>query len=267
MSKKPHYYSIILGVSFLGIAILAGGYVASRIGSQDEEKISTGLRDLSGQDSRWSGSAVRFDSKTAPAPGGLPSQVDEASRSSDKPSDPTFDGEEAAISQQPVLSSGTSPVSRNVRPMEQPRSVSGAGVPATNSPSSAQACSNDQSASAFQTEGPRSPAPILQQIDPNAPGNSFSVGSQLVSVEGVQTSPGTTALDVGISGSVNGTSSLSATRDSKTAPPSPASYSGLPSYRRSQLTGGFTYEEELFRSKWGWNAFNEAQKTALQSAQ
>lgn len=265
MSKKPFLNSIILGVSLLGIGILAGGYVASRIGCQDEEKISTGLRDLSGQDSRRSERAPRLDSKTAPAPAGPPSQGDDACRGSDKPTDPTLVGQAAAISQQPALSSGTSPASRNVRPVEQPRSVSGAGVPATDAPSSAHTYSTDQSASAFQAGVTRSPGPIVQQIDPNAQGNSFLVGDQRVSVEGVQTFPGTTALDVGISGSGNGTSSPPATRDSKAA--SSANSSGLPGYRRNQLTGGFTYEEELFRSKWGWNAFNEAQKTALQPAQ
>ena len=105
----------------------------------------------------------------------------------------------------------------------------------------------------------------IQQVDSTAPGNSFWVGSQRVSVESVQTSPGTTALDVGISETES--AATTDTVPDQFASSTTSGSSGLPRYRRSQLQNGFTYEEQLFRSKWGWNAFNEAQKTALQSGQ
>ncbi|MEI6490922.1 MAG: hypothetical protein WCO94_00115 [Verrucomicrobiota bacterium] len=107
----------------------------------------------------------------------------------------------------------------------------------------------------------------VQAIDSTAPGNSFSVAGQRVAIEGVQNSAGKTALDVAITDSGNGTSTAPASSGSPPYSSLSTAYSGLPRYQSIQRTVGFTYEQELFRSKWGWDAFNEAQKSVFQAAQ
>ena len=59
----------------------------------------------------------------------------------------------------------------------------------------------------------------------------------------------------------NSNSQAAATPSSNTTPDS-ADPAATPGRSRS----GFTYEEELFRTKWGWQAFNDAQAAAARAA-
>jgi hypothetical protein len=81
---------------------------------------------------------------------------------------------------------------------------------------------------------------LSTEVNPNAPGNSISSSGQTVAVEGAELlEDGSTALDLAVTPS--------------------ASPSG------TRVRRGFTYEEELFRTKWGWAAYAEAQKVAAES--
>lgn len=85
------------------------------------------------------------------------------------------------------------------------------------------------------------PASLTGDIDPSDPGNSFAANGQRVSVENAETLPnGDQAMDFSVA-------------------PDEASLSKDSS---GEWSTGFTYEQELFRAKWGWAAFSEAQRAA-----
>ena len=72
-------------------------------------------------------------------------------------------------------------------------------------------------------------------VDPGAPGNTLTAHGQTLTVQAYEVTETGNALSVETT---------------------PASNNKLPNSR------GFTLEEELFRAKWGWQTFNQAQQTA-----
>ncbi len=76
-------------------------------------------------------------------------------------------------------------------------------------------------------------------LDPAQPGHSLTTGNSRVEVEGLTVSPGETKLDAAIT----------ELRPRGAAEPATRS-------------AGLTYGEELFRTKWGWAAFNHARRAA-----
>ncbi len=100
------------------------------------------------------------------------------------------------------------------------------------------------------TPARRAAAPItFRTIDPTQPGNSFAESGVRVAVEGQQQGGEAAALDI--------TLSLDAeAADQETTEAAAPRISSHNPYRR----GGFTREEELFRAKWGWAAFDRVQR-------
>lgn len=82
-------------------------------------------------------------------------------------------------------------------------------------------------------------------LDPNAPGNSVALGNVRVSVEAYTVAEDEVALDMVIEKAAGG---------------APATFNRSTDPR--QLLEGFSYEEELFRMKWGWAAFDTTRRIA-----
>lgn len=106
----------------------------------------------------------------------------------------------------------------------------------------------------------------LVAVAVSAPGNSLQVNDQRVEVSGYQTarnSPG-----VGLALSISSVEpphegELVSSLQSSTSSATPTTSD---SPEPSALRRGFTYEEELFRSKWGWAAFGQAQLATRENA-
>ena len=100
-------------------------------------------------------------------------------------------------------------------------------------------------------------------VDPTQPANWMLSGGQYVSVQGyVPATDGrgptldvllTPAAAGGSATTQSGSQTSTATATNATTAPPPA---------ESQRTNGLTYEEQLFRSKWGWAAYAAAQRAA-----
>lgn len=150
---------------------------------------------------------------------------------------------------------GTAPAGRS--------SVAGGGKPSTSSPTFFPAAGGGASPLVAQQseESPSQTGAIVQKVDAAAPGNAFSTSGQRVAVDGVDRATGFRALDVAISEIGEGESVASPARGGTGSDPS-----GGSSRSRGEFGTGFTYEEELFRSKWGWEAFNEARRAAVQAS-
>lgn len=131
------------------------------------------------------------------------------------------------------------------------------------------------------------PAPATVVHDVNAPGNSFKFKDVVVAVEGESddvegTGPGllVSVSDVAPQAAASG---LPASANNSPASSSPSATQNQTQTSENQTVatdnGGtanagtprrrsgspFTYEEELFRAKWGWGAFNSAQAAAAQA--
>ncbi|MCK9588463.1 MAG: hypothetical protein WC076_04945 [Terrimicrobiaceae bacterium] len=92
--------------------------------------------------------------------------------------------------------------------------------------------------------GDQQASPITA-VNPDAPGNAISSEGQTVAVEGTELlDDGSTALDLAVS---------------------PADTTMLDAKAEGKWPRGFTHEEQLFRAKWGWSAFDQAQKIAAES--
>ena len=79
-------------------------------------------------------------------------------------------------------------------------------------------------------------------IDPDAPGNSLTIDGRRAGVERLSVSSGTTALELVIASSGEALS------------------------RKQADAPGFSYEEELFRTKWGWTAFEKTGRAVREDA-
>lgn len=123
------------------------------------------------------------------------------------------------------------------------------------------------SAKAPGLNGSRRLPTLTSNVNPVALGNSFTHNGQRISVADVSHSPG---------GEVAGIDLQSAPESSATARNQQQASSKTPSANRQQASNkkpssnrqksakspyktGLTYEEELFRTKWGWDAFAQAQ--------
>lgn len=104
----------------------------------------------------------------------------------------------------------------------------------------------------------RSLAPVSQSwsvVNPKLPGNSLSSGKTVAEIKGYQPSPG--AVGVGLS--------LDITDANETAPSDPAVKPEVLADRSIERPAqdehvGLTYEEELFRTKWGWAAYDQVRR-------
>jgi hypothetical protein len=100
--------------------------------------------------------------------------------------------------------------------------------------------------------------PPPEPLDPYLPGHSLAAAGQRVYVEGMQYLQPTnqTALDVAV---------VPETQVASSSPlPSARAEVGSPFPER--FGRGFTYEEELFRSKWGWERYNATMDAAQEIA-
>lgn len=102
-------------------------------------------------------------------------------------------------------------------------------------------------------------------VDPHLPSNHFWAGNQQVAVQGYEPAgPGRgLALDLSLTPasaapSTTQTTASSATTDTATSGTGPVSDTNT----TARLQRGLTYEEQLFRSKWGWSAYATAQRMA-----
>jgi hypothetical protein len=87
----------------------------------------------------------------------------------------------------------------------------------------------------------------------DAPGNSMVVSGQRVAVERTSlTEENETAMELTISSATSPQNQAT----SSTHPPSTFTGAAPGKFK----VRGFTYEEELFRTKWGWTAFDQAQR-------
>ena len=99
-------------------------------------------------------------------------------------------------------------------------------------------------------------------VDPVSPGNTLSVREQQVSVQSYQKTTQGNALSVLVipKQSPSTESSVNQTPESEVFESEPPSAVALQQVSRPSI--GFTHEEELFRAKWGWNAFAQVQREA-----
>lgn len=100
--------------------------------------------------------------------------------------------------------------------------------------------------------------PTPEPLDPYLPGHSLAAAGQRVYVEGMQYHQPTnqTALDVAV------VPDAQAATASRLPSAGPEGSSPLP----ERFGRGFTDEEELFRSKWGWESYNATMTTAQEVA-
>lgn len=94
-------------------------------------------------------------------------------------------------------------------------------------------------------------------MDPYLPGHSLAAEGQRVYVEGMQYHQPTnqTALDVAVVPDAQASSSRLTSAGTEGSSPFP-----------ERFGRGFTAEEELFRSKWGWESYNATMNTAQEIA-
>ncbi|MDB6153470.1 MAG: hypothetical protein JWL90_1923 [Chthoniobacteraceae bacterium] len=93
-------------------------------------------------------------------------------------------------------------------------------------------------------------------VDPTAPGTSMAVGGNRVTVENVVLSP--EGKNVGLD--------LVIEPESAQVSAEVSAGSSLKRWReRNKKTGGFTEEEALFRMRWGWEAFAQAERNAAET--
>ncbi len=95
-------------------------------------------------------------------------------------------------------------------------------------------------------------------VDPTAPGNQLPVEDGLITVEAYRNPHGEALPELEIT-------------FSPIAPDSPAETTGSPPSTPATATtisdvrgAGLTYEQELFRTKWGWAAFEQTQRAVAQ---
>jgi hypothetical protein len=147
------------------------------------------------------------------------------------------------------------------RHVENPSNIDATdGVPTANvSPQHTFADNNHvSSSSAHASDSTSKSVEMSVTVNPDAPGNSIIANAQRVTVEKTTlTDKNETALDL----SITSESSL-ARNDAGTA----NSATGVDSYSHAMKVRGFTYEEELFRTKWGWAAFDQAGRAAQAAA-
>jgi len=102
-------------------------------------------------------------------------------------------------------------------------------------------------------------------VNPHLPSNHFWAGNQQVAVQGYEPAgPGRgLALDLSLTPASAGPSTTQ-TAASSAATGTAASGTGQASDTTptARLQRGLTYEEQLFRSKWGWSAYAAAQRMA-----
>ncbi|MEI6323239.1 MAG: hypothetical protein WCP60_09075 [bacterium] len=132
---------------------------------------------------------------------------------------------------QPVTLASTmqSPVTQQSVTSSRPSSSAGYSTPAVFSA---------QTATATAITSPSVPAVTTTPLDPSAPGNSITADGNLVSVDGVQQSSSSSDLSLAVSpGSGSSTKTSGHTRSGPS-------------------------EDELFRGKWGWAAYDLAKRIA-----
>lgn len=92
-------------------------------------------------------------------------------------------------------------------------------------------------------------------VEASLPGNTVRVNQRTVAVRGFRSVPGTSGVALAVSVSVP-------QADVSTGNPVAVSEPPITSSRSKR---GLSYEEQLFRTKWGWSAFADVQQTALEA--
>lgn len=107
--------------------------------------------------------------------------------------------------------------------------------------------------------------PVMVQVDPNQPGHHLQVAGQFIAVEQYSTNPATGKPELGVA-MYSFPEGAQAAPPASTAPQSPPSVSARGA-KAALLEGGLSYEDELFRAKWGWSAYNAAHRAATWESQ
>jgi len=97
--------------------------------------------------------------------------------------------------------------------------------------------------------------PIVVKVDPSAPGNSLTSNGQRLMVDAYASTAEGSELELDVVIEPDASSTVLEHSEGE-----------VPNEREARrgmvATGGLTYEEELFRTKWGWAAFNKIQQAA-----
>jgi hypothetical protein len=124
-------------------------------------------------------------------------------------------------------------------------------------------------ASTTSLAGIETPSTQVTRIDYSSPGNSVAFNGQRVAIKSTEHNSNDTgdALNlVAVAEPPQNSPAASADDTSQSTPSSKKASLSNGSILTTANQSGFTYEEELFRSKWGWDAFNEARKFARETA-
>ena len=97
---------------------------------------------------------------------------------------------------------------------------------------------------------------LTSSVNPGALGNSFTHNGQRVSVADVSHSASGEVAGIDFQSAPE---SSAAARNQQQAPAGKTSVNRQKKSSKSPYKTGLTYEEELFRTKWGWDAFAQAQ--------
>jgi hypothetical protein len=99
---------------------------------------------------------------------------------------------------------------------------------------------------------------VIVAVHPSGPGNQLVVQGQRVTVDGIVKGADGRPVNLEVSVDPVAASPVSVAADPRRS----ASHSS-----RMVRSGGLTYEEELFRTKWGWAAFDAARRAAMEAAE
>lgn len=115
--------------------------------------------------------------------------------------------------------------------------------------------SNSSFASVPASSGSRRLPTLTSSVSPSALGNSFTHNGQRVSVADVSHSPSGEVAGIDLQSAPES----AAAKNQQQAPAEKTSVNRQKKSSNSPYKWGLTYEEELFRTKWGWDAFAQAQ--------
>lgn len=255
MMKSPHYRLL----SF-GLLLLAGAVFVAFLESRGTDGVLVpGLSRTSSVATRSSGrEGESLFLSTAPAATGskhLPSSVGASGASG---------GNIAGF--RPRDSARPRPAGLHPAEVDQPDS----GMPVENPDQPELASSVSARPLPFPAEFPLSNKQPWRANNSSAPGSLLSINNQIARVTAFQPIPGTKGVTLAVDVEdmtpdqptfVEPTQVLETESNNPATPPDLSSPSDTPpSSNTVARSSGFTYEQQLFRTKWGWAAYDQVQK-------